>query len=367
MASTSTATTLGQFGPAELELLRQAARESTFAAAQEIFAEGAPGDGVYLVRDGQVEISCLVNGDRRQVFGHVGPGELFGEMAVLDDQPRSAAARALRPTTVWFLERERVLELVRQSPDLAFGMLRAISARLREFNRQYIREVLQAERLAIIGRFARSIIHDLKNPLNIIGLKAEMAGFSEATPEVRHRAARDIRSQVDRISDMIGEILEFTQGASRDLVLAPMDYATFVRQVATTLGAEVALKSVTLELVEPLPDAKLLIHPKRLMRVFQNLVHNATDAMPHGGRILLRVLAGDSEVVTELEDSGPGIAPEIAHELFVPFATFGKVHGTGLGLSICRRILEDHRGWISARPAEPHGAVFYFGLPRAGN
>jgi signal transduction histidine kinase len=67
--------------------------------------------------------------------------------------------------------------------------------------------------------------------------------------------------------------------------------------------------------------------------------------------------------VTEIEDTGPGIAPEIAGQLFEAFATHGKAHGTGLGLSICKRIIEDHRGWISARNESGRGAVFSFGLP----
>ena len=81
--------------------------------------------------------------------------------------------------------------------------------------------------------------------------------------------------------------------------------------------------------------------------------------------ILLRIVQQDNEVVTEIEDTGTGIAPEIADQLFEAFATHGKAHGTGLGLSICKRIIEDHRGWISARNEQGRGAIFSFGLPLA--
>jgi len=223
---------------------------------------------------------------------------------------------------------------------------------------------VQSERLAIVGRFARSIVHDLKNPLNIIGLTAELAGLDRATPEVRQQASARIRKQVDRISDLISEILDFTQGPQSTFVLAPSDYAAFVKYLVEELGPEAGLKSVTLELENPPPVVELYIHPKRLRRVFANLVHNGTEAMPAGGKIVLRFKATDKEVVTEIEDSGQGIAPEIADQLFHPFATHGKVHGTGLGLSICKRIVEDHQGWISARNRPGGGAVFAFGLPR---
>ena len=352
-----------QLSPPELSALRHIARELQFSAGQEIFKEGDPGDGVYVVREGAVEISGLMKGNVRRVFTQVGPGDMFGEMAVIEDKPRSAGAIAKADVSVYFIPRTEMLELIQRSPALALALLREISNRLREFNQHYLREVLQAERLAILGRFARSIVHDLKNPLNIIGLTAEMAGMEGATPQMRRQVAERIRLQVERISDMIGEIIEFTQGAQADFVLGPFDYSAFVTQLLDELRPEAALKSVTLELENPPPSVEVSLHPKRLRRVFFNLVHNATDAMPEGGRILLRFRATEAEVVTEVEDTGHGIAPEIAGQLFEAFATHGKAHGTGLGLSICRRIIEDHQGWITARNAPGSGAVFSFGLP----
>jgi len=80
--------------------------------------------------------------------------------------------------------------------------------------------------------------------------------------------------------------------------------------------------------------------------------------------VVFRFQVTAKEVVTELEDGGPGIAPEMAGQLFQVFATHGKAHGTGLGLFICKRILTDHGGWIAARNLPDGGAVFSFGLPR---
>ena len=249
-----------QLSPPELRALRRVARERTFAAGQEIFKEGDSGDGVYVVREGLVEISGLVDQKGRLVFSQVGPGDIFGEMAVIENKPRSACAVARRDTTVYFMPRAEMLALVERSPALALALLREISHRLREFNRQYLREVLQAERLAIVGRFARSIVHDLKNPLNIIGLTAEMAGMDRATPEMRQQAAARIRKQVERISELISEILDFTQGSQSDFVLAPADYGAFVTQLLEELGPEAGLKSVTLELENPPPVGRA-VHP----------------------------------------------------------------------------------------------------------
>ena len=239
-------------------------------------------------------------------------------------------------------------------------LLREISRRLREFDQRYIQEILQSERLAVVGRFARSIVHDLKNPLNIIGLSAEMTTLQKATPESRQRAATTIRDQVERISDLIGEILDFTQGSRADYVLGMADYATFARQTLEEMRAEVEPRGIRLESEVPPSVLKLSFDPKRLRRVFENLIHNAAEAVPAGGTVLVRVHVQGGDVITEIEDTGPGIAPQIAGKLFEPFATYGKVHGTGLGLSICKRIVEDHRGRIWAGNKPGGGAVFCF-------
>jgi signal transduction histidine kinase len=350
--------------PDEVKALRRIAPERKFSAGQQIFQEGDPGDGVYVVKDGGVEISVNVAPTVRRVFARLGAGELFGEMAVLELKPRSATATAAEDSTVYFIPRDELLLLVQRSPALALELLREISHRLREFNQRYIEEVLQTERLTIIGRFARSIVHDLKNPLNVIGLTAELAGMEKATPEMRQQATASIRQQVERISEMIGEILDFTQGTRTDFVLAQTDYGSFVEQALAEIRPEVELRGARIEL-EGLPKVRLPLDPRRFRRVLFNLVHNATDAMPDGGRITLRFRLSRTELVTEIEDTGPGVAPEIADKLFEVFTTYGKAHGTGLGLSICKKIVEDHHGRIWAQNEPGRGAVFCFALPVA--
>lgn len=352
-----------QLKPEALSALRQLAREQKFAAGEEIFKEGGAGDGVYVVKDGLVEISVMVSPGMRQVFSQIQPGEIFGEMAVIEDKPRSACAMARSATEVYFIPRDGMLRLLDQSPALSQALLREVSHRLREFNHQYLREVVQAERLAIVGRFARAIVHDLKNPLNIIGLTAEIAGLEDGSAEMRKQAVTGIREQVERINEMIGEILDFTQGAAPEMVLPPADYGMYVTQVVEELQREAALREVIIE-CPPVPaGAEVTLHPKRLRRVFANLVHNATDAMPAGGKITLRFELKPKEIVTEIEDTGPGLPTEMQGRLFEAFATYGKTHGTGLGLSICKRIVEDHKGWIAARSEPGRGAIFAFGLP----
>jgi signal transduction histidine kinase len=349
--------------PSELAVLCRIAQERGFRAGLEIFKQGDVGDGVYVVKEGFVEISAGVSQNSRKRLSRVGPGEIFGEMAVLETKPRSATATAAKDCAVYFIPREPLLAMIAQSPAFALELLREISRRLREFDQLHVQEILQSERLAVIGRFARAIVHDLKNPLNIIGLTAEIAAAQNATLESRQKSAANIRKQVDRISEMVGDILDFTQGARAETVFASLDYGAFVRQVLEEIRPEVELQDSRLEVEGPMPLVKLPLDPKRLRRVFYNLIHNATDAMPTGGKITVRFRSGEKEFVTEIEDTGAGVAPEILDKLFQPFATFGKEHGTGLGLSICKKIIEDHRGRIWARNEPGRGAIFSFALP----
>ena len=350
--------------PEEMRGLIGTVETRHYASDATIFRADDPGDGLYLIAEGTVQVAVAVTAEEMKVLTRLGPGDFFGEMAVLDNEPRSATVRAETEVTAFFVPRTALWQMMERSPRLATSMVHEFSLRMRDFNRQYLQEVLQAERLSVVGRFARSIVHDFKNPLAIIGFASEMAAAKATTPEQRQIAHGRIQRQVDRLSNMINELLEFTRGSQSANVLALTDYGVFIEQMIEELRPEVAEKSVSLSCENPPPAATLLLDPRRLIHVFLNLIHNAVDAMPNGGRITLRFLVDDHEITTEIEDTGPGIAPEVATRLFEPFATHGKAHGTGLGLSICKRIIEDHRGRIHARTEPGRGAVFSFALPR---
>lgn len=347
----------------ELKALRLIAQERSYPAGQEIFREGLPGDGVYFVKSGLVVISGGEDG--RHVFSRLGPGEIFGEMAIIEDRPRSATASAAQDSAVFFLPRVEMMSFIQHSPSLAFALLQQISHRLRAFNQLHMRELVQAESLAVIGRFAQGIVHDLKNPLSIISMASEMFAMTGLSPEIRAKAQPRIRRQVERISDMVSDILIFTQNARKDADLKSGDYRGFIQDLVGDLSAEAELKAIRIELENLPPAIPVRFDPRRLSRVFFNLVGNATDVMLTGGKIFLRFRFNGDEITSEIEDTGPGTPPEIADKLFQPFASHGKEHGTGLGLAICKRIIDDHGGKISARSEAGRGAIFCFTLPLA--
>jgi signal transduction histidine kinase len=348
----------------ELQALEHTAKMRRFQAGQTIFRAGDPGDGFYLVESGSVIISAVVGNEARPLATVVA-GEFFGEMALLDEAPRSATATAEVETRAFCIGREELLALLEHRPKLALNLIREFSHRVRSLNQKYIDEILQAERLAMVGRFARTIVHDFKNPLNVIGLAAEMAGMDIATPEMRGHAQVRICRQVARMTNMLNELLDFTRSTSSHLVLASVNYADYFSALSEEIGVEIAERGMQLRVERPLPAVAVQLEPQRLSRLLYNLINNAVEEMKPGGVITLRASLRGAEIVTEVEDSGPGIAPEIAQRLFEPFATHGKQNGTGLGLSICKKIVEDHGGKISARSEPGKGATFIFTLPLA--
>ena len=354
-----------ELDPPELQALRDIAQERTFPAGARIFSQNDPGDGLYVIRDGLVEIAHVVGDRALYVFSKFGPGEIFGEMAVIEDLPRSATTTAVRDTRVYFIPRAQMTALLQRSPAISFKLMQEVSRRLRDFNRHHLREIIEAERLAALGSFARSIVHDLKNPLTVIGMATEIMAAPQSRPERRQEYYERVRRQITTITELVGDILDFTQTAAAPSELAAISYNEFIEDLATELCLESELQGAVLTMENNPPPVKLKFDPRRLRRVIRNLTGNALDMQPEGGQVTMRFQQTQNEIITEVQDNGPGIAPEMAGKLFQAFATFGKEHGTGLGLSICKKIIEDHGGriWAHNAPAPGPGAIFSFALP----
>ncbi|MDA7497115.1 ATP-binding protein [bacterium] len=348
---------------AELATIGQAVDIKRFNNADIIFREGDSGDGIYVVAEGTVLISALLNGETRCDLSRLTKGDFFGEMAVIDSGPRSATASAGESTVVFFVRRDEILKLLERSPAFSLTLIKEVTRRIREFNRKYVEEILQAERLTLVGRFARSIVHDFKNPLNVIRIASEMGAMEEATPEMRKMGSERVCKQVDRLSNMINELMEFTRGSHTTVIMSPSNYHRFIKQFIEEYHQEVRDKGSELVLVNEPPDVEVFFEPQRLSHVFSNLINNALDEMPAGGKVRIRFKVTATALITEIEDSGKGISPEIEPQLFDAFSTFGKKQGTGLGLSICKRIITDHDGEIEARNSPDGGAIFSFSLP----
>jgi two-component system NtrC family sensor kinase len=226
-------------------------------------------------------------------------------------------------------------------------------------------ELVEAERMATVGRLSLKVAHEVRNPIAAIELNAELLGDmvqgtkSEDGTEATTLVVA-IRDQVAALDALTEEYLafarfprpQFEEDSVNDMVTA---VAEFVRPLATRQG--IAVKVETDPAVPPMEIDRTLLRQAVL-----NLVKNALEAVSQGGALTLTTRQVGDAVEIAVADSGPGISPEVGRRLFEQFFTT-KPQGTGLGLSISRQILEEHGGKIRWHSTPGAGATFTMSLP----
>lgn len=229
--------------------------------------------------------------------------------------------------------------------------------------RQAREELIRQERISTIGRLSTSIVHDLRNPLAAIYGGAEMLVDDDLSPGQVKRLALNIYRSSRRVQEMLQDLSDVTRGKSR--AVEPCRLAEIVNAAVEQHASTADSHGVSVECEVP-GDIELPLERSRMERVFANLMSNALDAMPDGGRIRVSAERQQETVLVRFEDNGPGISEEIAARLFQPFVTAGKKNGLGLGLALSRQTVLDHGGdlWVQSRPGA--GAIFFVRLTVGG-
>jgi two-component system NtrC family sensor kinase len=221
-------------------------------------------------------------------------------------------------------------------------------------------QLVQAERLATIGKMAAHVTHEIRNPLSSIALNLEL--LEEQIPNGDAEAKglfRAIGKEVERLSALSQQYLSFAR--RKEPLLELEDVGQIALEAAEFVRPELAQGKVRLALdVEPgLPV--VLCDESQLKQALFNLLRNAREAMPHGGTITLGVHRdGEQAISISVDDEGPGIDPAVRARLFEPFFTT-KSGGTGLGLAITQHIAASGGGSISCEPG-PGGRGTRFSL-----
>ena len=221
-------------------------------------------------------------------------------------------------------------------------------------------ELVRQERISTIGRLSSSIVHDLRNPLAAIYGGAEMLVDSDLSDTQMKRLAGNIYRASRRIQELLQDLLHVSRGKSASPELARLREVAAAAVESVREAAETQAVRVSIAIPE---EIELNLERSRMERVFINLVANAVEAMPGGGQIRISARIVRGEALVEVEDDGPGIAPEIRANLFQPFVTAGKKNGLGLGLALARQTVLDHGGDMWVEAAAGSGAAFRFRLP----
>ena len=216
----------------------------------------------------------------------------------------------------------------------------------------------EQEALARLGQMAAVVAHEVKNPIAGIRGALQVIGSRMAAESRDRPVIGDIIARLDALNRIVQDLLVFAR--PRQLRSEPVDLKLLVLGTVDLLRRDPALAAVEVEISGD--GAVVSADPEQLQLVFTNVLMNAAQAMPGGGRIGVAIDRANGEWTVAIADRGPGIPPEVQEKIFEPFFTT-KHRGTGLGLPIARRVVEAHGGRIEIATPEGGGTIVSISIP----
>lgn len=260
---------------------------------------------------------------------------------------------------------QRQLALMRRYRTTA-EKLEASYAELREKTEALIRseeELSRANRLSALGELTASLAHEIGNPLGAIKGAAEIVADGLDPDDRKGRFGQLLLKEVARLDTVVRSFLGYARRETDSAEDRPSaDLGQVIREVATLVRPQCDRAGLSLELDIQEPLVPLHCQPSHLQQVFLNLVLNAVQATPPGGRIGIRAFREGDILSACVEDTGRGISPELRDRIFEPFFST-RSEGTGLGLAITRRIVTGYGGSIEVRSRPEGGTVFRVTFP----
>ena len=241
--------------------------------------------------------------------------------------------------------------------------------RLRE-NRELQARLNEAEKSSLLGRFAATVAHEVRNSLNFINLsidqiRARRAGAEERSARELERSLANIKEEVSRLNRLVNEFL--TAGRQSPPKLAPCDLRDMILDAVTLVEKQAQSQDIEIvtDLAADLP--KFEADAAQMKTCFSNILTNAVQAMPNGGQVRIGVhrvrnQGRPDSLKIRFADTGPGIPPEDRERVFAPYFST-KTTGFGLGLAITRKIVEDHGGRIYLGGGDMPGTEVVVELP----
>lgn len=225
------------------------------------------------------------------------------------------------------------------------------------------RKQLEAERLAALGRAAGSISHDLRHQLAAVVANAEFLYNVDELNFDREEIYGEVRRGASQMTELIDSLVEISR-EKPSVVPIPADLSRVVHKAAESVHASPDFRDIQIDIQEQASGSGIF-DPRKLERVFFNLLLNACEATSNGNaRVAVRIDGSETDVECRVADNGSGVPESIRASLFEPFVSADKANGTGLGLAIAKKIVEEHGGEISLEKTSAQGSVFLVRLPR---
>lgn len=346
--------------------------------------EGAEEEIFYILGEGQVLVTQQL-GDEERFLRYSGPGQYFGEMALIANSPRNANVRTTMETSVLEIDKTTFIEMIRQNPIIALTMFRtsvgwlrsndtaaiaALSRQKQEIEHAY--KILQTQERQR-NEFLTTLAHELRTPITTANGYMQLIKRGTMTGPALDMGIEKVTNGLERIVSLVNDLL-FVQ--EMDL-LEPVMYPVNLKDILSSIVEEAAERAAAsnLTIVGHLPSGLLEVEadPDGLRRSLQALLDNAIKFSPGGGTIHIDVEVMDNTVDIAFADPGVGIDPEFLPRIFERFEHQEKrgdylFGGIGLGLAIAQHLIEGFGGRISVQSEVDRGSVFTVHLPvmRAG-
>jgi len=340
-----------------------------------ICQEGALEDTFYIILNGEVRVTKVINDEEVRLLTHLTNGDFFGEMAIIHNAPRAATVETTLPTDVLEIRKETFTHLVEQSSSMSLAMVRAVSNRLRDNDdmaiedlREKARELAGAyQQLAELeharSEFLTTIAHELRTPLMAANGFMQVIRTGKLQGEALRSAVETVSRNIEDIIALTNDIL-FLQ--EMDLILPdfrPTDVGAVIAASVESQHGRATRNNVSLKLDIAAGLPTIPADPQSLERAFSAILDNAIKFSPDGGEVYIRVDHSSTHVIVSVRDRGVGIPPEAVPHIFDRFYHLDQIgehlfRGIGLGLSVARQVIEQHKGEILVKSKLGEGSEF---------
>lgn len=360
----------------------QLCTERDYEAESVLFFENMPGDRFFIILDGELEIWKRYGQQDGVLLGVSGKGQPIGEMALIDEQPRSATVRARSRSRVLELAATDFSRLLLTDTAICVTILKAVTLMVRRSNEAHIadldrqnrelarayadlaaaqEELVSRERLSVVGKFSSLILHDIRNPLSALKTRIELLSMQRDNPSYFDNAIIKIQSDISRMETISAEFLDYARGEIR-LKMSVCDIGELLERFRESMSLKSSALGVTIS-IDNTAKERIALDEDRMLRVLVNVGENACKAMPLGGTIHIHSWIEAERLLIEIKDTGRGMSEEVLKHCFEPFYSASTAGGTGLGMVIIKNIVEAHHGDVSLASKEGAGTIVRINVP----
>ncbi len=364
----------------EVEELIATSKVNTYPAGMILCRENAVETVFYMILEGDVEVTKVINQTEARVLKTLSAGDFFGEMALIHNAPRAATVTTKSNVVVLELDKESFDRVLQHSSSVAMAMVREISERLRQNDEMAIEDLrMRASELAQAYQklaeqdlarreFLTNVAHELRTPLMAASGYLQILQKGALQGNQLNEALETISRNVGQIVSLVNDIL-FLQEI--DLVLSDfqsVNLSEIAKGIVKKYEKKAAERGVHLKVGNEQNTSPIYGDPKSLERALTALVDNAVKFSPHGGDVEINFERHKDRLAISVEDHGIGIATDQLSHIFNRFYHLEKsgddlFGGLGIGLAITRQVIEQHHGKLNVESKQGKGSKFIMLLP----